>query len=182
MPRSLQASKIRNAISPRLAIRIFSNMAVRMTDDGCQMTDDCGFTRLSSVLCHLTSVLSFYNHQRLAKLHRLRVLEQDLDHRAGLRCGNLVEGLHRLDDQERIARLDRGAHVAEWLGARLGRPIGSADHGRCHHTWMLGRIEGDRKSTRLNSSHANISYAVFCLKKQKRSEQSKPHAQLETPV
>src|SRR3712207_8168697 len=26
---------------------------------------------------------------------------------------------------------------------------------------------GDRKSTRLNSSHANISYAVFCLKKQK---------------
>src|SRR5947209_13508026 len=30
--------------------------------------------------------------------------------------------------------------------------------------------DGDRKSTRLNSSHANISYAVFCLKK-KRSTQ-----------
>src|SRR3712207_7698006 len=29
--------------------------------------------------------------------------------------------------------------------------------------------EQDRKSTRLNSSHANISYAVFCLKKQKIS-------------
>src|SRR3712207_7160131 len=28
---------------------------------------------------------------------------------------------------------------------------------------------GDRKSTRLNSSHANISYAVFCLKKKKRT-------------
>src|SRR3712207_8713142 len=28
---------------------------------------------------------------------------------------------------------------------------------------------GDRKSTRLNSSHANISYAVFCLKKKKRA-------------
>src|SRR3712207_6871077 len=27
------------------------------------------------------------------------------------------------------------------------------------------RAKGDRKSTRLNSSHANISYAVFCLKK-----------------
>src|SRR3712207_8685440 len=27
------------------------------------------------------------------------------------------------------------------------------------------RVERDRKSTRLNSSHANISYAVFCLKK-----------------
>src|SRR3712207_8421108 len=29
------------------------------------------------------------------------------------------------------------------------------------------RLAQDRKSTRLNSSHANISYAVFCLKKQK---------------
>src|SRR5947209_9475978 len=28
----------------------------------------------------------------------------------------------------------------------------------------------DRKSTRLNSSHANISYAVFCLKKKKTTE------------
>src|SRR3712207_7641216 len=28
----------------------------------------------------------------------------------------------------------------------------------------------DRKSTRLNSSHANISYAVFCLKKKKNNE------------
>src|SRR3712207_7812641 len=28
-------------------------------------------------------------------------------------------------------------------------------------------LERDRKSTRLNSSHANISYAVFCLKKKK---------------
>src|SRR3712207_8561901 len=31
----------------------------------------------------------------------------------------------------------------------------------------------DRKSTRLNSSHANISYAVFCLKKKKTYNQSK---------
>src|SRR3712207_6916124 len=31
------------------------------------------------------------------------------------------------------------------------------------------RAEVDRKSTRLNSSHANISYAVFCLKKKTRS-------------
>src|SRR3712207_7074058 len=29
-------------------------------------------------------------------------------------------------------------------------------------------VKEDRKSTRLNSSHANISYAVFCLKKKKR--------------
>src|SRR3712207_8640712 len=31
-------------------------------------------------------------------------------------------------------------------------------------------VSSDRKSTRLNSSHANISYAVFCLKKKKRIE------------
>src|SRR5947209_20214935 len=30
--------------------------------------------------------------------------------------------------------------------------------------------KGDRKSTRLNSSHANISYAVFCLKKKKQKK------------
>src|SRR3712207_8049604 len=37
--------------------------------------------------------------------------------------------------------------------------------------WMLGGEKSslDRKSTRLNSSHANISYAVFCLKKKKKS-------------
>src|SRR5947209_10669457 len=32
------------------------------------------------------------------------------------------------------------------------------------------KCDGDRKSTRLNSSHANISYAVFCLKKKKKKQ------------
>src|SRR3712207_6931006 len=35
---------------------------------------------------------------------------------------------------------------------------------------LLTHFSKDRKSTRLNSSHANISYAVFCLKKKKKSE------------
>src|SRR3712207_8347997 len=34
----------------------------------------------------------------------------------------------------------------------------------------------DRKSTRLNSSHANISYAVFCLKKKKNTTTSTTHS------
>src|SRR5256885_10861518 len=34
---------------------------------------------------------------------------------------------------------------------------------------LVDRIDGDRKSTRLNSSHLVISYAVFCLKKKKNS-------------
>src|SRR2546430_12868470 len=33
------------------------------------------------------------------------------------------------------------------------------------------RRTGDRKSTRLNSSHSQISYAVFCLKKKKKKQQ-----------
>src|SRR3712207_7123899 len=36
------------------------------------------------------------------------------------------------------------------------------------------RFHQDRKSTRLNSSHANISYAVFCLKKKKNHELQSP--------
>src|SRR2546422_6040725 len=34
------------------------------------------------------------------------------------------------------------------------------------------RFDGDRKSTRLNSSHGYISYAVFCLKKKKNSKET----------
>src|SRR3712207_8506085 len=53
-------------------------------------------------------------------------------------------------------------------GARA-RSAGRADPG--HDDLLVdlqrGAPEGDRKSTRLNSSHANISYAVFCLKKKK---------------
>src|SRR2546422_6642801 len=36
----------------------------------------------------------------------------------------------------------------------------------------LGRASIDRKSTRLNSSHGYISYAVFCLKKKKKKQKS----------
>src|SRR3712207_7070423 len=42
----------------------------------------------------------------------------------------------------------------------------------CRGDYSLGlafRVGPDRKSTRLNSSHANISYAVFCLKKKKKN-------------
>src|SRR5437899_11182309 len=42
--------------------------------------------------------------------------------------------------------------------------------GPCPHTTRRssGRTKRDRKSTRLNSSHLGISYAVFCLKKKKK--------------
>src|SRR3712207_7210236 len=53
---------------------------------------------------------------------------------------------------------DRGARPA--LGGRPPRRLARGD----------GAV--DRKSTRLNSSHANISYAVFCLKKKKNTKYS----------
>src|SRR5438876_8974176 len=40
---------------------------------------------------------------------------------------------------------------------------------------VAGAEGGDRKSTRLNSSHPSISYAVFCLKKKKKIKQYRQH-------
>src|SRR3712207_8159083 len=46
---------------------------------------------------------------------------------------------------------------------------GPARGGRVRRTPEEGLLQRDRKSTRLNSSHANILYAVFCLKKKDNS-------------
>src|SRR3712207_8405058 len=56
------------------------------------------------------------------------------------------------------------------VGARAGGrgdPRGQPGRGAvpAHRPGAGAARAGDRKSTRLNSSHANISYAVFCLKK-----------------
>src|SRR5260221_7222796 len=45
--------------------------------------------------------------------------------------------------------------------------------------WLgFGWKEADRKSTRLNSSHTVISYAVFCLKKKKHTSELQSHSDL----
>src|SRR3712207_7864411 len=64
----------------------------------------------------------------------------------------------------RAGRLERQA--ADRGGGHLGqllRPFRRLGHA------VRRAADIDRKSTRLNSSHANISYAVFCLKKKKNS-------------
>src|SRR5689334_24290223 len=43
-----------------------------------------------------------------------------------------------------------------------------------------GVTEEDRKSTRLNSSHSSISYAVFCLKKKKKTNKKNKYTQKNT--
>src|SRR5205807_7638717 len=52
-------------------------------------------------------------------------------------------------------------HISSLLGTSR-KAVGSSN------TAILGRCARDRKSTRLNSSHLVISYAVFCLKKKKK--------------
>src|SRR2546429_3897509 len=51
--------------------------------------------------------------------------------------------------------------------AVFGAVWASRSHGSSSRTARLS-CRGDRKSTRLNSSHGYISYAVFCLKKKKK--------------
>src|SRR3712207_8280631 len=63
------------------------------------------------------------------------------------------------------ARVHRRLQLREPVAAA----VGGRGRGAVHRVLRRGvgaRAE-DRKSTRLNSSHANISYAVFCLKKKK---------------
>src|SRR3712207_7232488 len=68
--------------------------------------------------------------------------------------------VHRQDaDEGELLLLDGEPVVGDEVVVRDRRPGG--DHLGAAHD------EADRKSTRLNSSHANISYAVFCLKKKK---------------
>src|SRR5438445_3896192 len=72
--------------------------------------------------------------------------------------GRLIGALQ--ERQERTVGIDRTTHVfiqQDELSPRRGPPRGEFI---------------DRKSTRLNSSHANISYAVFCLKKKKKTKTS----------
>src|SRR5690554_7598226 len=49
-----------------------------------------------------------------------------------------------------------------------------------HQLRLLVLLSSDRKSTRLNSSHVRISYAVFCLKKKKKSNHAEPSRHITT--
>src|SRR2546427_9345047 len=56
---------------------------------------------------------------------------------------------------------------------RIGRAAGQEAGPQAADRWRReGHQRRDRKSTRLNSSHSQISYAVFCLKKKKKQATS----------
>src|SRR2546427_7680579 len=79
--------------------------------------------------------------------------------------------LFRSAEEERLgAKVIVGVAVeVEVIAAEIGEhgDIPRNAVGAVLHERVRRHLHGDRKSTRLNSSHSQISYAVFCLKKKK---------------
>src|SRR2546427_1258901 len=73
-----------------------------------------------------------------------------------------------------VARLGVGVHDQPLVRRHEDMRWASADFPACDDAELVGvyfdSLIGDRKSTRLNSSHSQISYAVFCLKKKKKKK------------
>src|SRR3712207_8928199 len=79
---------------------------------------------------------------------------------------------HRAVEHVERGEQGRGAVALVVVGrggrpSLLGRQPGLGAFQRLYLALLVDGQDEDRKSTRLNSSHANISYAVFCLKKKK---------------
>src|SRR2546422_8568497 len=66
-----------------------------------------------------------------------------------------------------LFRSQKHPAISTWSGTRIGGPTGSLVRAPTAETHGRQFTTLDRKSTRLNSSHGYISYAVFCLKKKK---------------
>src|SRR3712207_7960859 len=93
----------------------------------------------------------FFNDTATTEIYTLS-LHDALPISPGQRRAGVAAGPgQRVDDGDRVDALQEVRHAAVGLGRTRG----------------LEHQVVDRKSTRLNSSHANISYAVFCLKKKK---------------
>src|SRR5258707_14157064 len=91
-------------------------------------------------------------------------------------CGRGV--LERLSSE--IGGLGRFSSVHVVTSAKVWAAVGKkVRRGLGAMRAQVHKFDEDRKSTRLNSSHANISYAVFCLKKKKKN---KSCTQLERPI
>src|SRR5688572_31606222 len=72
--------------------------------------------------------------------------------------------------------------LVQWADAQLsmlcGPALGAAESMPTEIVGLVVRWSEDRKSTRLNSSHSQISYAVFCLKKKKKKKKKKKSIKL----
>src|ERR1700716_1811330 len=105
MPSSLQARMMRSAISPRFAIRTFSNM-----EGGATFSTD--------------------PKKHLPELHRLAVLGHDFgDYSAGFRF-DFIHHFHRLDNANHAVFGNRFTNIDKWRRIRGTAPITRAHHPR----------------------------------------------------
>src|SRR5688572_31392831 len=82
--------------------------------------------------------------------------------------GDAIENDHGRQQDEEIFRIhDRGIQAEMRFAQRLRADQENQTHEEKPSHSLEGEVVEDRKSTRLNSSHSQISYAVFCLKKKK---------------
>src|SRR5207253_6294092 len=86
-------------------------------------------------------------------------------------CEHGEGGFLPLRDEGRGEKFHEGSHNAEAVDDTFVEPGRSGEARRKflvqNVVFVAEQAGGDRKSTRLNSSHVAISYAVFCLKKKK---------------
>src|SRR5690242_21176782 len=103
-------------------------------------------TSFSLVFCFVFFIAPPTSEIYTLSLHdALPIWSSPASYRHDHRLGHLREPARPAHDRGRPARADRPVVPRPWRPARRAPP--------------------DRKSTRLNSSHMSISYAVFCLKK-----------------
>src|SRR2546427_3884157 len=85
----------------------------------------------------------------------------------------IAEGPDEAREDAALGPKHRGALALEQQRLALHAPAIAAEVAALPHHAVAGDDEGDRKSTRLNSSHSQISYAVFCLKKKKKKNKNR---------
>src|SRR5690606_40997018 len=78
------------------------------------------------------------------------------------RSSDLIDAINAASQPHHFLSVTKGGHSAI---------VSTAGNNDCHAILRGGKAPNyeDRKSTRLNSSHVKISYAVFCLKKKKKT-------------
>src|SRR5436853_3920495 len=96
----------------------------------------------------------------LQSLHNAPPIAKTLN--SSFQCGGIRRDLHSFPTR-------RSSDLTEWRRSQADDCSSGNRNGSSRLTtwWWLTRELPDRKSTRLNSSHLGISYAVFCLKKKK---------------